>query len=139
MSVLQKPRDESLQARAIGLNLVGHRPIRSRGGYSNGPGRNATFRFGCPRFPRLAPLVVVCLVTNELLSSMTAELGTTAQTLVTGERGYGRRALQDEALKAWQEKTKTCEQASKPLIIGAKRDSAARWANIPMRWKKNWP
>jgi hypothetical protein len=53
--VSPRPRDEPFQARAIGLCLVDHHPIRSRGGYSNGPGLNASFRFGCPRFPRLAP------------------------------------------------------------------------------------
>jgi hypothetical protein len=30
-------------------------PIRSKGGYSDGQGLNAFFRFGCPRFPRLIP------------------------------------------------------------------------------------
>jgi len=69
MSVLQKPRDESFQARAIGLNLVGHRPIRSRGGYSNGPGLNATFRIRMPTLSTTRPLVVVCLVTNELINN----------------------------------------------------------------------
>jgi hypothetical protein len=37
--------DKSFQARAMGLCLDGHHPIRSRGGYSNGPGLNASFRF----------------------------------------------------------------------------------------------
>jgi len=41
----------------MGLCLVGHHPIHSRGGYSNGPGLNASFRFECPRSPRLAPWV----------------------------------------------------------------------------------
>jgi hypothetical protein len=39
----------------MGLRLVGHHPIRSRGGYSNRRGLNATFTFEGPRSPRLAP------------------------------------------------------------------------------------
>jgi hypothetical protein len=50
ISVLQKPRDEPFQARAIGLCVVGHHPIHSRGGYSNGPGLNASFRSGARAF-----------------------------------------------------------------------------------------
>src|SRR5262245_33400475 len=48
-------RDESFQARATGLCLVGHHPIHSRRGYANGPGLNAAYRLGCSRSPRLAP------------------------------------------------------------------------------------
>jgi hypothetical protein len=42
-------------------------PILSRGGYSDGPGLNASFRFGCPRFPLLVPWYPY-LLTNELLN-----------------------------------------------------------------------
>jgi hypothetical protein len=38
-----------------GLSLVSHQPIHSTGSYSGGPDLNASFRLGCPRFPRLAP------------------------------------------------------------------------------------
>jgi hypothetical protein len=73
---LQKPRAEPFQARAIGLCLVGRHPIPSGGGYFSGPGLNASFRFGCPRFARLA---LACRMstnqlTNELLNSCQREV-----------------------------------------------------------------
>ena len=46
---------------------------------------------------------------------MTTELGTTAQTQVAGKRRYGRRALQDEALKALQGKNE--KPASGPASL----------------------
>ncbi len=71
------PRDDPFRARSrlrlssaerLGLFLVGHRPIRSEGGYSPGPGLwfdfahhpepvegNATCTFLCPRSTGLAP------------------------------------------------------------------------------------
>src|SRR5262245_28160325 len=39
----------------MGLYLVGHHPIRSRSGHSNGLGLNGSFDFECPRSPRLVP------------------------------------------------------------------------------------
>jgi hypothetical protein len=53
--VSQKPRGEPFQARPMSLCLVGHHPIRSEVGGSNGPGLNCFFTPPCPRFPRLAP------------------------------------------------------------------------------------
>jgi hypothetical protein len=35
ISVLQNPRDEPFQARAMDLNLVGHHPIHPTGGYAS--------------------------------------------------------------------------------------------------------
>ena len=49
------PRAEPFRARSIGLCLVGHRPIRSEGGYSPGPGLKATCTLLCPRSTGLAP------------------------------------------------------------------------------------
>jgi len=54
-AVPEKPRDEPFQARSMGLSLGGCNPIRSNGGYSDRPGLDAYFTFGCPRFPRLVP------------------------------------------------------------------------------------
>jgi hypothetical protein len=54
MGLANSPRYELFRARAMSLCLVGHRPIRSRGGYANGRGLNAYFTFRCPRFPGLA-------------------------------------------------------------------------------------
>jgi len=53
--MISETRDESFQARAMGLSLVGRHPIRSKGDYSYGQGLNASFGFGCPRSPRLVP------------------------------------------------------------------------------------
>ena len=49
ISVLQKPRDEPFQARAIGLCVVGHHPIHSRALLQR-PGLNASFRSGARAF-----------------------------------------------------------------------------------------
>src|SRR5262245_40826778 len=40
----------------MGLSLVSHYPIRSTGSCSDVPGLDVSFRFGCPRSPRLGPL-----------------------------------------------------------------------------------
>ena len=39
----------------MGLCLVGHHPVRSKGGDSRRPGQNATSTFMCPRSPGLTP------------------------------------------------------------------------------------
>jgi len=41
------------------------------------------------------------------------------------EKGYGRRALQDEALKAWQGKNENLRPGQQPFNHRAKRDSTA--------------
>jgi len=67
-SVAWKPSDEPFQPRAIGLSLVGHpqsAPVR----LFQRPGPE---RFRWVRMPALSTtrrLVVVCLLTNELLSN----------------------------------------------------------------------
>src|SRR5215475_15927746 len=65
-----KRKGTSLPSAAIGLCLIDRHPSHSRGGYSTRRGLNTTFTFGCPRSPRLVPWVVVCLLTNELLSKV---------------------------------------------------------------------
>src|SRR5262247_1852439 len=53
--VREKPKGRALPRAAISLWLGGHHPIHSRIGYSSGYGLNASFTFGCPRSPWLAP------------------------------------------------------------------------------------
>jgi hypothetical protein len=48
----------------MGLCLVGHNPIHSRGGYSNGPGLNASFRVRMPALSTARPLGS-CMSTNQ--------------------------------------------------------------------------
>ena len=55
LSVLQTLGTSRSKARAIGLCLVGHHPIHSRGSYANGPGLNVPDRIGYPHSLRLAP------------------------------------------------------------------------------------
>src|SRR5262249_51781329 len=66
----QKPgTSPSKRGQWIGA-LSGHHPIRSTGGYSHGPGLNASFRFRCPALSTTRPLVLPCILTNELLNSL---------------------------------------------------------------------
>src|SRR5262245_54684608 len=57
--------------------LLSHRIARNptRGGYFSGSGLNASFRFGCPRFSKTRPLLVLCLLINEPLKNSRAEAG----------------------------------------------------------------
>ncbi len=49
------PRAEPFRARSMGMYLVGHHPVRSKGGDLHRPGLNATSTFLCPRSSGLTP------------------------------------------------------------------------------------
>jgi hypothetical protein len=52
----------------MGLCLVGHDPVLSKGGYARGLGLYTTFTFACPRSPGLVPLSpYVYLLMNSLV------------------------------------------------------------------------
>jgi hypothetical protein len=53
----------------MGLCLVGHHPIHSRGGYSNGPGPERFLQIRVPALSTTRPMGFVCLLTIELLSN----------------------------------------------------------------------
>jgi hypothetical protein len=51
------------------LCLVGHHPIHSMGGYTTGPGPERFLQDRMPALSTTRPLVLVCLLNNELLNN----------------------------------------------------------------------